>query len=213
MSERIDSRGVNTRHRAATAKGRVSSRTKQAAMKGGLTEAGRATGGEARIVPPVVFFVAGEAKTKGSFVPIPTASGGVVVKRSSKGGAGWERAVRRAAWEAYRGVGLDVSADRPAIGKGTPVRVVALFVLPRPGYHYAKSGDLLVRFLAASPVVLRDGDKLLRAVFDGLTGAAYVDDGQVTEWQGAKVYVRPNEAPGAWVSVKVAGTQEAVWEE
>lgn len=203
---------MNTRHRAATAKGRASRTTKQAAKTGGLEEAGRAMGGEARIVPPVVFFVEGEAKTKGSFVPIPKASGGVAVKRSSKGGAAWERAIRRAAWAAYRAAGLDVSADRPAIGKGVPVRVVALFVLPRPGYHYAKSGELLVRFLAASPVVLRDGDKLLRAVFDGLTGAAYVDDGQVTEWQGAKTFVRTNETPGAWVSVKVAGTLEAVWE-
>ncbi|MBL0220057.1 MAG: RusA family crossover junction endodeoxyribonuclease [Myxococcales bacterium] len=192
---------MTTRRRAATA-GKGAIRTVNHAADPAVGT-GRATASEARLAPPVVFFVEGTAKTKGSFVPIPTADG-VVVKRSSKGGAAWERAVRRAAWVAYRKAGLEVSADAPAIGKGRPVAVSALFVLPRPKYHLDRSGAVREEYIAAVPVVLRDGDKLLRAVFDGLTGAAYVDDGQVTNWQGAKVFAVGGEPVGAYVSVRDA---------
>ena len=48
------------------------------------------------------------------------------------------------------------------------------------------------------PCVAPDLDKLIRAVLDGLTAIAYIDDGQVTRITARKVY---GETPGALISV------------
>lgn len=48
------------------------------------------------------------------------------------------------------------------------------------------------------PSVAPDLDKLIRAVLDGLTAVAYIDDGQVTRIEAAKVY---GERPGVRIAV------------
>lgn len=61
-----------------------------------------------------------------------------------------------------------------------PVEVSVLFFMPRP------KGTK-----RTSPYVRPDIDKLARAVLDGLTGAAFEDDGQVTRLILEKEYGQP----------------------
>jgi crossover junction endodeoxyribonuclease RusA len=61
-----------------------------------------------------------------------------------------------------------------------PVEVSVLFYMPRP------KGTR-----RTSPYVRPDIDKLARAVLDGLTGAAFEDDGQVTRLHLQKEYGEP----------------------
>jgi Holliday junction resolvase RusA-like endonuclease len=44
-----------------------------------------------------------------------------------------------------------------------------------------------------------DGDKLMRAALDALTGVVYKDDSQVARWSGSKTY--STEPEGVWISV------------
>ena len=53
----------------------------------------------------------------------------------------------------------------------------------------------------ALPEVKPDGDKLLRATADALTGILFVDDGQVTDWIARKRYATAEEPCGAWIEV------------
>ena len=46
-----------------------------------------------------------------------------------------------------------------------------------------------------------DGDKLLRATADALTGILFVDDGRVTDWIARKRYATAEEPCGAWIEV------------
>lgn len=57
------------------------------------------------------------------------------------------------------------------------VRLDLLFGMPKPR-----------TVKRSSPSVAPDLDKLIRAVLDALTAIAYLDDGQVTEINAAKVY-------------------------
>lgn len=53
----------------------------------------------------------------------------------------------------------------------------------------------------ALPEVKPDGDKLLRATADALTGILFVDDGQVTDWIARKRYATADDPVGAWIEV------------
>lgn len=70
--------------------------------------------------------------------------------------------------------------------------VWAKFIMPPPG-RVAK--------LWPFPTKVPDGDKLLRAVFDALTGIVYIDDAQVVEWGGRKVFVETADQVGAEIIV------------
>jgi len=60
------------------------------------------------------------------------------------------------------------------------------------------------------PTTKPDGDKLLRTVFDALTGVVYADDSQVTSWGGDKHFVGDgSRAAGISVTVKMLGFSEA----
>lgn len=103
--------------------------------------------------------------------------------------AGWERTVALAA----KAAGL-----RPHDG---PCCVEATFVLPRPKSHFRKNGEL--RPSAPMRHVSKpDGDKLLRAVLDALTGIAWVDDSQADFALARKRYADPGEQPGVSVAVR-----------
>jgi crossover junction endodeoxyribonuclease RusA len=53
------------------------------------------------------------------------------------------------------------------------------------------------------PWVKPDLDKLIRAVLDGLTGVAYIDDAQVTLIQASKAY---GSVEGVWITIEQLGT-------
>ena len=53
------------------------------------------------------------------------------------------------------------------------------------------------------PWVKPDLDKLIRAVLDGLTGVAYVDDAQVTLISASKSY---GSVEGVWITIEQLGT-------
>ena len=77
--------------------------------------------------------------------------------------------------------------------KPIPVTVIAEFVLPCP-IKLRKRAD-------SHPTTKPDADKLIRLVFDALTGIAYTDDAQVVQLQARKRYVTPGEDPGVVVTV------------
>lgn len=119
----------------------------------------------------VSFFVPGIAQPKGSTVSraFQTASGKlhVATRSANPRVKDWQHQV--AAIAAQRGV-------QPFLG---PVSIAVTFYLPRP-----KSLPKKVAAHTKKP----DLDKLLRALNDGLTGIAYVDDSQVVQITAAKHY-------------------------
>lgn len=100
-------------------------------------------------------------------------------RRNEQGQAAWAAAVGWAAKVAHRAA--------PWTG---PIGLEVTFYVARP-----KS----VR--RALPEVKPDGDKLLRATADALTGILFVDDGQVTDWIARKRYATAEEPCGAWIEV------------
>lgn len=79
----------------------------------------------------------------------------------------------RVGWSARQAM----RAQAPIAG---PVSVRLHFYLPRPK-----------RMKRELPHVKPDVDKLIRAVLDALTGIVWVDDGQVVQVTGQKVYADP----------------------
>ena len=71
-----------------------------------------------------------------------------------------------------------------------PVRVRVRFVFPRPKSHYGTGRNAEVLKPNAPLFVDKkpDIDKLLRAIFDALTGVVFKDDSQVTTVESSKVY-------------------------
>jgi len=88
----------------------------------------------------------------------------------------------------------------------TPMRLDLVFWFPRPATHYGTRNG--ISYLKANapiePVSARIGDidKLQRAVFDALTGVAYLDDRQVVEVEARKAYLMgPDAAPYAHITI------------
>jgi Holliday junction resolvase RusA-like endonuclease len=52
-----------------------------------------------------------------------------------------------------------------------------------------------------------DGDHLVRAVWDALTGVFWADDEAVAQWSGSKLYVRRPEDVGAQIVVQYLGDE------
>ena len=88
----------------------------------------------------------------------------------------------------------------------TPMRLDLVFWFPRPASHYGiKNGISYLKANApVEPVSARIGDidKLQRAVFDALTGVAYLDDRQVVEVEARKAYLMGlDAAPYAHITI------------
>lgn len=135
----------------------------------------------------ISFFVAG--------VPIPKGStrafynkvlGRAIITAANSKTRPWEQAIRAEA---------KIAGCAPTL---EPVEVLATFYLPRPKGHFGKAGTLR----PSAPLAhdkKPDIDKLLRALLDGLTGEAFVDDAQVVAAGVTKQYA--NSRPG--VSVRI----------
>lgn len=113
------------------------------------------------------FVVHGAASPKGSVVSFVGRKGRVVTKSDCRSLASWGRAVGWAARE----------ARVPLAPTGEPVSIDVLFQFARP--------KTVTR---ACPTTRPDLDKLLRGIFDALSGVAFIDDSQVVETRARKLY-------------------------
>lgn len=138
--------------------------------------------------PPLLVFTAlGQVKPKGSKrAIIPKGSTQpVVIDSDPKGLSTWQRDVKTAAAAAIKALG----PDWPGLLEG-PLWVRTDFVIDRPKSHKPTSWP--------TGHNTGDGDKLIRAVWDGMTKVVFGDDAQVVLWSGTKVY---GPVPGVTVRV------------
>lgn len=128
----------------------------------------------------VTFFVPGIPIPQGSKTAFVVGKRAVLTDANKATLKPWRAAVTRMAQAAW--------LDRPQL-EGVAVEVEAVFVFERPA---------TVR--RDRPSVKPDLDKLVRAVFDGVTDAGlWKDDGQATRLVSEKCYGR---APGVHVTVR-----------
>lgn len=89
--------------------------------------------------------------------------------------------------------------------KDAPIRdaiaVEFVFVLPRPKGHYGSGAKVNTLRLSAPqwPMVKPDTTKLIRSTEDALSGIVWIDDNQIVDQHGSKVY---GLKPGAIVTVR-----------
>lgn len=95
------------------------------------------------------------------------------------------RAHDLALWRADIARNAELHGYIPVADNGVKVEISFIFDRPKSSKR-------------SFPWVKPDLDKLIRAVLDGLTGVAYVDDCQVVLIQASKVY---GERTGAWIEV------------
>ncbi len=124
-------------------------------------------------------WIAGNPKTKGSWIPVKTKAG-IKFRPATKGGSKWYKHAESS---------LAAQWGRKSIDEG-PVRVGLMFLLPRP--------KTVAR---AYPTSKYDGDldKLMRAILDSMTGVVYRDDSQVVSAPVDKRYA--DAEAGVWVNV------------
>ena len=127
-------------------------------------------------------WVSGNPRTKGSWIPIQTKSG-IKFRPATKGASKWYKDVKTA---------VAMQWNTPLIEEGA-VSVELLFLLPRP--KTVKRKYPTSRFSG-------DGDKLVRAIFDSMTGIVYKDDSQVVDHIAKKRYADDCE-PGVWITVSM----------
>lgn len=124
---------------------------------------------------PIRFVVPGRPVPQGSM----RRGKGLTMYHSNKALLPWRKAI---GWAARAAMG-----GRSVLAG--PLCLDVVFHLPRP-----KRPEFEL------PAVKPDGDKLLRAVADALTGITYTDDAQVVSWRGVKVYA--DRQPGAVIEVR-----------
>lgn len=126
------------------------------------------------------FTVEGEAAPQGSKKTF-NQGGRCVLVESSKKVKPWRQAITKAATE---------NIPEPLKGE---IHLTVEFALPR---------TKAMRNKPAPPMIQRpDLDKLLRSTCDGLTGAAYEDDSQVTRITAHKRRTKPGEQPHARITL------------
>lgn len=116
----------------------------------------------------VTFIIPGRCATKGSARSfIDPRSGRKIWKADNQSLRSWTKDAKKAA----------MAARVPMVYKphGVTMRVLVEFVKPKTAKQ-------------AVPSVKPDADKLLRAIFDALTGLAYADDSQVVDVALMKAY-------------------------
>lgn len=164
-----------------------------------------AAGGQGRRVS---LFVPGRARPQGSkraigrVVPgVRTRTGrpvvAVTMQESSEDLGDWRARVAHFALMAWGSAGPTAA----------PVRVTALFIFRRAKSHYSKakrSFGKLAKHAPAYPTAKTMGDleKLERALYDALTGAVLIDDGQVVSNHNDKVWGARDEPEGVHITIE-----------
>lgn len=106
------------------------------------------------------------------------------VNRKSKP---WRQSV---AWAAKELIGMPIEG---------PIEIEFKFFMPRPKSHYGRRG--LRPAAPALPTVKPDVTKLIRSTEDAMKGIAWIDDSQVVDQHGRKVY---GTRPGALITIRRA---------
>jgi crossover junction endodeoxyribonuclease RusA len=133
----------------------------------------------------IQFHIPGIPRPQGSKRIVRSKRGKTLLLEDNTKTAPWRDSVRWAALSAMREKGI-----RECIA--APLHVTVGFCFPRP------KKPKHPMWVAVKP----DVDKLLRALFDGLTSAAWVDDNQVVSVKASKTYTLRAEEVGAWVTVE-----------
>lgn len=143
---------------------------------------------------PITFYASGFPRPQGSKRAI-LAHGRARLVEMARGLKPWRQIVHLAAQDALRTAQVD-----PVVG---PVALTLEFVMRRPRRPTKPACD-------TKP----DLDKLVRAVLDGLTGAAYADDSAVVRITASKRYARASgiERPGCLVTVEAITAGSAALE-
>ncbi len=165
------------------------------ALKARLAEAG-----QLGPVKPFEFFLPGRAATKGSSVPFTDMKTGQLrVKNDNERTKRWQEAI---------GLAARAAGARPGIG---PVRVELAIALERPASHFGtgRNAGQLKPSAPTWPTTVPDVDKVTRAVLDGLTFVAWLDDSQVVELDVSKVYAASPAAVGVSVAVEPPEEEQA----
>lgn len=132
----------------------------------------------------IQFNVLGTPVTQGSSKAFVVGKRAIVTHDKRKPLLDWRGDIAHAAQEASQG---------EFAPRGVPVSMAAIFRLQRP-----KSAPKRV----LCPTTKPDSDKLLRSLFDALSGVIYADDSQVVKHTVEKRYAREDEAPGVLVWVE-----------
>ena len=148
----------------------------------------------------ILFHVVGTPAPQGSKTAMPVRKNGKLTGKtnlveSSKALKPWRTLVTHQARRAKP------KGFTPYVGA---VRVEVIFRFPRPKGHYGtgRNAGTLKPSAPEHHITKPDADKLLRAIFDGLTAAGiYRDDSQVIETYAAKRYAH-GDNPGATISVE-----------
>lgn len=98
------------------------------------------------------------------------------------------RATDLAVWRADIARNAELNGYKPVTG-AIKVKCEFMYLKPKTSFR-------------SMPWVKPDLDKLIRAVLDGLTGVAYVDDAQVTLIEATKSY---SSAEGVWITIEQLG--------
>ena len=147
--------------------------------------------------PRIVFHVPGR--------PVPQGSKTAFVNKSTGKPVVVDKDVRLPRWRMTVTAHAMAAVTEPqAFPRGTAVGIKVDFVFARPSYHYG-TGRNIGRLKPNAPTYVAsmpDLDKLLRAIFDGITDAqVWADDGQVVWCQTTKVWAMPGQSEGALITI------------
>lgn len=147
-------------------------------------------------MPPVIsFFVPGIPAPGGSKSGFPIKKGGqytgrvAIVEAGGQKTKNWRASVVQIAFEEMKR-----KNHHPLDGA---LRIFVDFYLPRPKYHFNKSG--LRRDAPEFHVIAPDATKLMRSTEDAMTGIVYRNDSQLSAQGITKRY---GETPGAMITVE-----------
>jgi crossover junction endodeoxyribonuclease RusA len=141
----------------------------------------------------ITLWVPGVPKPQGSKRGFALKGGGVAMVESSKGVKDWRYDIKGFALEAMKGNEMIVDQ---------PVYVYITFVMKRAvGLPKSKP---------TPPAIKKTGDidKLVRAVFDSMSGIVYADDCMITQLFTTKRIAGLGEQPGAWIEIGVVHEAE-----
>jgi crossover junction endodeoxyribonuclease RusA len=141
----------------------------------------------------VAFKVPGIPRPQGSSKWIRSATTGKSIPGRNPALANWRSRVADFAMNAW--------GDMPVLLG--PLKIQLHFRFPRPKSHYGagRNAEKLKPSSPLSHIQRPDLDKLVRAVFDGMTGIIFKDDSQITGLAATKEW-SPDNRPGVFVIVE-----------
>ncbi len=143
----------------------------------------------------ISFTVHGIPAPQGSKRAFATKAGrAVMVESSAKTLKPWREAVKCAALDAKGTSGILFDRD-------AAILLIVTFRFSRPKSHYTAKNELK-KSARKYPNVIPDLSKLIRAAEDAITDAGvWADDCQVVDECIGKRYCRPDESPGATITI------------